>query len=279
MEVDASGLFKRLRSRWLYEFNNYRSKGLYEAGRLVTDRAVQRLCVNYLRTAMRPSLHQMAGAAQSIHTSPVDMIKQAYPEVPSSEIEKIEGEYSVLRTELARRCATMRDQLEYPDWYAIEHGTSFILYAVCRLLVPGRVLESGVANGHSTFFFLQAMIKNGGGSLHSVDISSNVGQLLTEEERANWSLHVLTAPQRRSFAHIVDTVSPVDLFFHDSDHTYGWQMFEYKIAQEALNPEGIILSDDVDHSLAFFDFCQTRSLNPILLIDTRKVFGLVLPGA
>ena len=49
-------------------------------------------------------------------------------------------------------------------------------------------------------------------------------------------------------------------------------------AQEALSPEGVLLSDDVDHSMAFFDFCMARSRKPILLLDTRKVFGLVLAG-
>jgi predicted O-methyltransferase YrrM len=279
MKVDAAQLFRSIGSRGRSEFKNFTSKGLYEAGRLVTDRAVQRLCVNYFRTAMRPSLHQLAGAAESVHMSAVDMVRIAFPEISDSRLGIIEEEYLELRAELALRCATMGDRLAYPEWYAIERETSFLLYVVCRLLAPGRVLETGVANGHSSFFFLQAMIKNGGGRLHSVDISANAGQLLTEDEKENWSLYVLTAPQRRSFASIVDAVSPVDIFFHDSDHTYGWQKFEYRVAQKSLNPQGIFLSDDVDHSLAFLEFCQARARKPILLIDTRKVFGLVLPSA
>lgn len=278
MKIGAARLFTSLRSRGLHEFESFRSKGLYEAVRLVTDRAVQRLCVSCFRTAMRPSLHQLAGGARSMHMSAVDMVRHAFPGIPPSDLAKIEGEYSVLQAELAGRCATMRDRLEYPQWYAIERGTSFLIYAVCRLLAPGNVLETGVANGHSTFFLLQAMMKNGRGRLHSVDISSNVGQLLTDEERETWSLHVLTPPQRRSFARIVDTVSPIDMFLHDSDHTYGWQAFEYRVAHKRLSPEGVLLSDDVDHSLAFLDFCTALARKPILLLDTRKVCGLLLPA-
>ena len=279
MKVDTPGLFKRLRSRGRYEFNILRAKGLYEAGRLVTDRAVQRLCLSRFRTAMRPSLHQLAGAARSVHTSAVDMVRTAFPAISSSEIGEIEEEYSALRAELDGRCAAMSDRLEYPDWYAIERETSFLYYAICRHLAPGNVLETGIANGHSTFFLLQAMRKNGKGSLHSVDIADNVGKLLTEEEREDWSLHILTSPQRRSFTRVLDTVSPIDMFVHDSDHTYGWQMFEYKVVQEALSPQGVLLSDDVDHSLAFLDFCTALGEKPILLINPQKVSGLLLPEA
>ena len=197
----------------------------------------------------------------------------------SSKLGEIEEEYFILRAELETRCEAMNDSLEYPEWYAIERETSFLYYAVCRHLAPGNVLETGIANGHSTFFLLQAMRKNGKGFLHSVDIADNVGQLLTKEERVDWSLHVLAAPQRRSFARVMDTVSPIDLFIHDSDHTYGWQMFEYRVARKALSQQGVLLSDDIDHSLAFVDFCAEIGQKPILLLDTRKVSGMLLPGA
>ena len=267
-----------LKSRGQYEISNFRSKGLYEAGRLVMDRAVQRLCVNYFRTAIRPSLHQMAGMARSVHMSARDMVRHAFPQASASELENIESEYDAIQIELESRCATMGDELAYPDWYAIERETSYLLYAVCRLLAPKNMLETGVANGHSTYCLIRAMMKNGHGTLHSVDISDNVGQLLTEEERTHWSLHVLTSPQRLSFSRIVDAVSPIDMFLHDSDHTYGWAAFEYKIAHEQLGREGILLSDDVDHSMAYLDYCKARNRKPILLLDTRKVFGLLLPS-
>jgi predicted O-methyltransferase YrrM len=279
MKVDPIQIIKKIGSRGRFEFNNFRAKGLYEAGRLVTDRAVQRLCLSRFRTAMRPSLHQLAGEARSVHMSAVELIKASFPTLSSSEIEMIEEEYTVLRAELEERCSSMSDWLEYPDWYAIERETSFLYYAACRHLAPNNVLETGIANGHSTFFFLQAMKKNGKGSLHSVDIADNVGKLLTAEERAVWNLHVLGSPQRRSFSSILDSISPLDLFVHDSDHTYGWQMFEFRTAWTALSKRGALLSDDIDHSMAFVDFCAEIDTKPILLLDTRKVSGLLLPEA
>ena len=277
MKVDKLGLVGRLKSKGQYEYKNFRVQGLYESARLFTDRAVQRLCLSRFRTAMRPSLYQMTGAAQSVHTLAVDMVQTTFPAMSPAELKKIEAEYSTLRYELDARCAALSDRLEYPDWYAIERETSFLYYSVCRHLAPENVLETGIANGHSSFFFLQAMKKNGKGSLHSVDIADNVGKLLTEEERADWNLHILKSPQRRSFTSILEMVSPIDMFVHDSDHTYGWQMFEYRVAHKALSHQGVLLSDDVDHSLAFFDFCEGINKKPSLLIDTRKVTGVLLP--
>ena len=36
----------------------------------------------------------------------------------------------------------------------------------------------------------------------------------------------------------------------------------------------MICSDDVDKSFAFLDFCKARRLEPVLLLDRRKVFGV-----
>lgn len=271
-------MLKQIKSRGQYEIGNFRTKGIYEAWRLITDRTIQRLCLSRFRTAMRPSLHQLAGNAQSIHMSALELVKTALPDITSEELNTIKEEYSSARTELERRVHDMKDRLEYPDWYAIESETSFLYYAVCRHLRPRNVLETGIANGHSSFFLIQAIKKNGQGRLHSIDIADNVGRLLTEAEKLEWTLHVLGSPQRGSFREIVKSISNLDLFVHDSDHTYGWQMFEFQIAYQFLSENGVLLSDDIDHSLAFLDFCAEISQKPVLLLDTRKVTGMILPG-
>jgi len=269
----------RIRSRFSFEIHNFKAKGVYEAWRLVADRAFQRLCLARFRTAMKPSLHQLSGEAQSIHMSALELVKTSIPEISEDDLKKIEEEYAVVKAELELRVETMHDRFEYPDWYAIEQETSFLYYAVCRHYAPRNVLETGIANGHSSFFLIQAMKKNGHGKLHSIDIAYNVGKLLNDEEREDWILHVLGSPQRKSFSCIIDSVSPLDLFVHDSDHTYGWQMFEFRVAHKALSEQGVLLSDDIDHSLAFVDFCHEINQKPVLLLDTRKVTGMLLPEA
>ena len=74
-------MFNKIRTRVRYELGNFRSMGFYEAGRLGIDRAVQRLCLSRLRTAMRPSLHQLHQMSQSTHVSSFGLIEQAFPSV------------------------------------------------------------------------------------------------------------------------------------------------------------------------------------------------------
>src|SRR5680860_1397104 len=46
-------------------------------------------------------------------------------------------------------------------------------------------------------------------------------------------------------APLVDRLDEIDLFFHDSDHTYDHMMFEFDQAMRKLSPGGAIVADDV----------------------------------
>jgi predicted O-methyltransferase YrrM len=149
------------------------------------------------------------------------------------------------------------------------------LYALVRTLRPGIVLETGVANGHSSFFILRALRANGCGELHSIDRSAQVGCLLSGDERSSWHLHVLH-PQglRKHFLQILDALPAIDLFLHDSDHSYFWQSFEMQAALKKLSAKGVLASDDCDGGYAFLDVCHQANLRPVFLVEARKVFGL-----
>lgn len=120
------------------------------------------------------------------------------------------------------------------------------------------------------------MQRNGFGTLHSVDISPNVGVLVDEDERKHWNLHLLPHNDRAAaFNSLVAEIGELDLFLHDSDHSYRWQMMEYRAANKSLGKGGMLLSDDVDSSYAFIDHCAGRNAQPLLLFDFSKVFGIV----
>ena len=95
-----------IKNRGAFEFNNFRAKGIYEAGRLISDRAVQRLCLSRFRTAMRPSLHQLVGESQSMHMSALELVKTTFPAMTPAELDQIEEEYTAARAEL--RTAVIR---------------------------------------------------------------------------------------------------------------------------------------------------------------------------
>jgi hypothetical protein len=112
--------------------------------------------------------------------------------------------------------------------------------------------------------------------LHSIDRSAEVGGLLSDAERERWCLHVLPPTGLRvNFLQILDALPPMDLFLHDSDHSYLWQSFELQAALKKLGARGVLASDDCDGGYAFLDICQQANLRPVFLVEARKVFGLV----
>ncbi|MGH7692791.1 MAG: class I SAM-dependent methyltransferase, partial [Candidatus Dormibacteria bacterium] len=130
------------------------------------------------------------------------------------------AEYGELEKMLDRRYAECASLFAPIDW-RIERQTGLLLYVLIKRCRPRIMVEAGVANGHSTVISLSALQANACGELHSFDISNSVGSLLRDVERARWTLHVCS-PQSAGigFRHLVNELGPVDLFFHDSDHSY-----------------------------------------------------------
>ncbi len=192
----------------------------------------------------------------------------------SAELARLRQEHASLLQEIERRRA--ETGLSYPESFGSGGELSFALYSLLRLRRPQRVLETGVADGVSTFFLLNAVAKNGSGSIHSVEVDGNCGSLLSDGERDAWNLHIIPAKRPRAFADVVARITP-DLFFHDSNHLYYWAHFEYETIRGQLGERCLITSDDVDKSFAFLDFCSTESLTPAFLLDRWKLFGIALP--
>jgi len=184
----------------------------------------------------------------------------------------IENEFKSLNEIILE--STKKVTLPYPSNYRVGYNTSFLIYSFIRLLKPNKVVETGVANGHSTFFILNALMKNGNGSLHSIDIKDDVGGLITEELKQYWNLYVLPRTNEKALNQYLEKIAPVDVFIHDSNHMYYWQMLEYRSFLKNISDSGFILSDDVDSSYAFIDFCNENKLEPFFLNDTRVIFGL-----
>ena len=67
-------------------------------------------------------------------------------------------------------------------------------YALCRFVRPATVVETGVANGVTTAFLLQALEANGAGALFSIDLPPAgvdpklVGHLVPQQLRSRWRL-------------------------------------------------------------------------------------------
>jgi predicted O-methyltransferase YrrM len=199
-----------------------------------------------------------------------------FTEVTAEELSVLRNDFTAVQQQLRSRYELTESHLAYPVNWAIEDQSSLMLYSLVRVLKPQIVVETGVANGHSSFVILSALKTNGRGKLVSIDIRSDVGRLVPAEESEIWEIRLLSRPGASDeLRAILQSVGAVDLFIHDSEHLYRWQMTEYRAAAAVLSRDGILVSDDIDLSYAFWDFCQDRGVQPAVLIDGRKALGVV----
>ncbi len=209
----------------------------------------------------------------TVDCEPEQVLKEVSNSDAIPSISKLRQEFVNVQSGLSQRYK--ESKLEYPSWFAIESSTSFLLYSLVRILKPLNAVETGVANGHSSFVILSALEANGSGALHSFDLTENVGNLVTEEQRERWDLIVLPERGRnKAFSRSIERLKGIDFFLHDSNHLYYWQKLEYEVAWSNMNEGGILMSDDVDSSFAFLDFCKEKKLRPVFLFDKRKMVGL-----
>jgi predicted O-methyltransferase YrrM len=143
------------------------------------------------------------------------------------------------------------------------------LYALVRATRPGVIVETGVASGFSSFHLLRAIQFNRHGTLHSIDLPNvQEGSILPQDRetgwivpaslRASWDLHLGDA--RKLLPELLLELGTVDLFLHDSDHSYAHMAWEFELAYARLKPGGLLLSDDTHLHTAWDDFCARHRL-------------------
>ena len=152
------------------------------------------------------------------------------------------------------------------------------LYAMMRALRPMVVVETGGTPGKSTAFMLRALERNGIGHLYTIDLPPVPQTMLNRREAyhelrpaeagSNWIVpdwlrnrHTLLLG--RSSDHLPTLLAKldrVDIFLHDSDHSYQNMMWELETVWPKVKQGGLLVSDDVLANSSFFDFCRKESL-------------------
>ncbi|MGI0080532.1 MAG: class I SAM-dependent methyltransferase [Nitrososphaerales archaeon] len=99
------------------------------------------------------------------------------------------------------------------------------LYTICRLQSPLFVVETGVSAGRSTAFILAAMHDSNKGQLFSFDPDSNSGYAVPDKLKDRWCL--IAEKSHTGLRTILSRLGTIDLFLHDSPHTYENMMFEF----------------------------------------------------
>lgn len=166
-----------------------------------------------------------------------------------------------------------RLESEISDRYAL-------LYFIVRILKPKVIVETGVAAGVSTGYILQGLKDNGFGKLYSIDLPFQwylygnfklhldsipagkiPGYLVPEDLKKNWK--IILGETHKKLPTLLKNLDIIDLFFHDSEHTYKTMLFEYRLSWPHIKNGGLLVSDDVDFTKAFEKFSKDKKLRQI----------------
>jgi predicted O-methyltransferase YrrM len=137
---------------------------------------------------------------------------------------------------------------------------SLLLYTAVRILKPEIIVETGVANGKSSAVILLAVNHNKSGTLYSFDLPNKkdniledgakthtyekeVGWLVPDYLKKYWKLYLGDSLELMSSNKLPNNI---DIFFHDSLHTYKHTLGEIDIVISKANNNSLILVDDID---------------------------------
>jgi hypothetical protein len=140
-----------------------------------------------------------------------------------------------------RICATEPHWARRLGWYAIARATQ-----------PDHVVETGTHLGLGSCVIAAALLRNGHGRLTTIDIDPEAGYLIGEpwasviDRRAGSSIDVL------------EEMRNVDMFLHDSLHTYDYEAEELTAVEANLRADAIILSDNAHESSALSEWAERR---------------------
>jgi hypothetical protein len=186
----------------------------------------------------------------------VAALSHTEPEAAARAIEEAAGETRLFR-HLAREHAR-----EGRESY-VEIDAPLELHALVRLASPRHVVEVGVSSGVSSAYLLNALEKNGSGTLHSVDLPSfpRRGRTTRGPPRASWTL-----PAERSSGWAVpfglrkrwdlrlgdknavlpllaDELPGIDLFVYDVPHDDRDAAREFRLLDPLVRPGGVLVVD------------------------------------
>lgn len=148
-----------------------------------------------------------------------------------------------------------------------------LIYVLVRLVKPHIMVETGVFDGVSSAIVLQALSDNQSGTLISVDLPARrpisgstdrmVEATLPDQLPPGWAIpdylrarfHLHEGDSRQILPDLLRQYPKIDIFFHDSLHTFEHQHYEYTTAWPHIVAGGLLMSDDIFFNSAFHAFC------------------------
>lgn len=170
------------------------------------------------------------------------------------------------------------------------------LYALTRLTKPKHIVEIGVSSGVSSSYFLSALKANGMGTLHSIDMpTQQKGKAFSEKDdspvavppgkRSGWAVptelkkgwDLRVGKSRDLLPRLVAELDSIDIFLHDSEHTFENAMFELSTVDPKVPSGGVILCDNNKWLDGAFDSFATGKGARALYWNGTDLAGLRKP--
>jgi len=142
-------------------------------------------------------------------------------------------------------------------------------------------METGVAHGVSSRVILEALNLNDRGHLWSIDIANPLnksvhgqeGVAVTEACRPRWTY--VEGESRLRMPPLVKEVGKVELFIHDSLHTFKNTLFEMEQAASVMPSGGVMLIDDIRSHDGFLTFAKRHPEFKTILVSTLDGVGAI----
>lgn len=156
----------------------------------------------------------------------------------------------------------------------ISEAEGQILYATVRALRPSHVIETGIAEGVSTSYIGAALVDNGRGVIHSLELQPDAlpdGAALEDGSVYAWQREgvaflvpdaissalgdrwdIRLGDVRETLPDLLAEVTSVGLFFHDDLHIPTHMLWEYELVWAQLPSGGLLMSDDANAAWVTF---------------------------
>ncbi len=156
------------------------------------------------------------------------------------------------------------------------------IYLIIKKYRPSLMIETGVANGVSTYFILKAMHENRTGKLISIDYPNYNPKGYVNEDGKPDAVFIPTGKEpgwlvptefKDRFSIMTGKSSDIlpqldftpDIFYHDSDHSYTNMKFELEWAYMHVKKSGLIMADDTNINSAWVDFLASKNVKKLRL--------------
>jgi predicted O-methyltransferase YrrM len=160
-----------------------------------------------------------------------------------------------------RQSDFMAEMIRRRDTYGAEGAMGALdcatLYALTRWLRPVVVVESGGFVGMSSAFILKALAdeKLATAKLYSIELSEECeqGALIPDDLRSSGRFMPMCG-RIEDFLKYDELPASIDMFLHDSSHSYRHMVWEFRQFWPRLRDGGLLVSHDVQMNAAFPEF-------------------------